>query len=67
VSKIREKAALLLGLGIVLFMPPVALIFAKPHMLWGIPLPVLYIFVLWLALIGGVRFVSKRLPPGSTD
>lgn len=66
ITRIRESAALLLALGIVLLLPPLALIFAKVTTVWGIPLPVLYLFGLWLALIIGVWFISRQLPRGPT-
>jgi len=65
ITRARESAASLLALGIALLLPPLALIFARPVTLWGIPLPVFYLFGLWLALILGVWFISRRLPPVS--
>lgn len=66
ITRVKESAALLLALGIVLFLPPLALIFAKTTTIWGIPLPVLYLFGLWLALIIGVWFLSRQLPRSSS-
>lgn len=64
-TKIREAAALLLYLGVVLVLPPIALIFAKPHHVAGIPLPALYIFGVWVALVIGALFTSRLLPKSS--
>lgn len=61
-SKPRETAALLLCLGTVLLFPPIALIFAKPTLLLGIPLPVFYVFGIWLLLVLGAVAVSRLLP-----
>lgn len=65
ITRARKSAASLLALGIALLLPPLALIFARPVTLWGIPLPVFYIFGLWLALIIAIWFISRRLPPVS--
>lgn len=62
ITRPRESAALLLCLGVVLLLPPVALIFAKTIRLLDIPLPVLYVFGAWLALIVGAFVVSRILP-----
>lgn len=61
-SKPREAAALLLCLGTVLSFPPIALIFAKPHHVLGVPLPVFYIFGTWLLLVLGAVAISRLLP-----
>jgi hypothetical protein len=48
------KAARLVGifiLSLALFNFPILGIFSKPHWLGGIPMPVLYLFVVWLVLI----------------
>lgn len=60
--KPREAAALLLCLGVALLFPPLALIFAKPHNLLGIPLPVFYIFGTWLLLVLGAVAIARILP-----
>lgn len=67
ITKVRESAALVLALGIALLLPPLALIFAKIFSLWGVPLPVLYVFGVWSALIVGIGLISRRLPPGSSE
>lgn len=65
IAKPREAAALMLCLGVVLLCPPIALIFAKPPHLLGIPLPVFYIFGVWLGLVLGAVAVSRLLPEPS--
>lgn len=62
ISKPRETAALVLCLGIALLFPPIALIFAKPALLLGIPLPVFYVFGVWLLLVLGAVAVTRLLP-----
>ena len=67
-GKPREAAALLVCLGLALLFPPIVLIFAKPHHMLGIPLPVFYIFGIWLVLVLGAVAVSRLLPdPESSD
>jgi len=67
-SKPREAAALLVCLGVALLFPPIALIFARPQDMLGVPLPVFYIFGLWLLLVLGAVAVSRLLPdPESSD
>lgn len=61
-SKPRETAALLLCIGVVLWIPPIALIFGKPVWLFEVPLPVFYIFGTWLLLVAGAIVVSRILP-----
>lgn len=62
IAKSREAAALLLCAGIVLLLPPLALIFAKPGYLLGIPLPVFYVFGIWIALVIAAVAISRCLP-----
>ncbi len=62
ITKPREAAALLLCAGIVLLLPPIALIFAKNGYLLGIPLPVLYVFGIWIGLIIAAVVISRFLP-----
>ncbi len=64
-TKARETAALMLWFGIVLLTPPVILIFDKPLELLGVPLPVLYIFCVWLLLIAGSAILARTLPDSS--
>ena len=66
-SKPREAAALIVCLGVALVFPPIALIFAKPHHLLGVPLPVFYIFGIWLALVLGAAVVARLLPDSESS
>jgi hypothetical protein len=61
-SKPRETAALILCLGVAALMPPIALIFGKPGFILGVPVPVLYIFGIWLLLVAGAVAISRILP-----
>lgn len=62
IVKSREAAALLLCLGAALLFPPIALIFSKAHTVLGIPLPVFYLFGIWLLLVIGAVVISRILP-----
>jgi len=48
--------------GVVLLMPPLLWIFNKDVLVLGVPLPVLYVFGVWLVLIAGA-VVFARTPP----
>lgn len=61
-ARTPDTAALMLGLGVVLWLPPIALIFIRPQMVFGVPLPMLYFFGTWLALVLGAAVVAHRLP-----
>lgn len=65
IAKPREAAALLLCAGIVLLLPPIALIFSKPRDLLGIPLPVFYVFGIWVGLVIAAVVISRLLPDAS--
>ena len=51
----------LLVVGAILVMPPVAAIFLLDGTIFGLPIPVLYIFAVWLALIIGAAILAKPL------
>lgn len=60
----RALSALLTCLGIVLLLPPIALIFDKPFSAAGVPVAALYVFGIWIVLIVFAIFVSRSLPRG---
>jgi len=60
--RVRDAAALLPVLALVLFTPPVVTLFAAAHAdLSGVPLIVVYVFGTWLALIAATAWLSRRL------
>lgn len=60
-----EKIALALPIvGMILFLPPVTKIFDLDNQIASIPLPVVYLFLVWLALIASARLVAGRLKIG---
>ncbi len=57
----RDMAALLPFVGIFLLVPPVILIFAKPVLIAGVPLIVVYLFGVWAAAILCAMVVAHHL------
>lgn len=51
----------LLIVGAVLLMPPVASVFQLDGTVFGIPILIFYIFAVWLALIIGAAVLAKPL------
>ena len=58
-----ESAALFLSLlGVLLILPPLAVVFQLQQRLLGVPLEVIYLFVCWLSLIGAAFWLGRWLP-----
>ena len=58
-----ESAALFLSLlGVLLILPPLAMVFQLERRLFGVPLEVIYLFVCWLGLIVAAFWLGRRLP-----
>ena len=66
-GRARDLARIVTLLGTVLFMPPVVVLFATDTRIGGMPLIVVYLFGVWLALIGVARLLSHRLEPRPPD
>lgn len=49
--KTRDRAMVLLSLGIVLLMPPVAGVFELNEKIFGVPVTLVYLFSIWFFLI----------------
>ena len=62
-GRARDLARIVTLLGTVLFLPPVVLLFATDARIGGMPLIVVYLFGVWLALIGCARLLAHRLEP----
>lgn len=62
-TRVREAAVLLPIFGLLLLMPPVIALFVVPVYFTGIPLIVLYLFGVWLALIGCAAWLGRKLLP----
>ena len=59
--KLREAGLILPGLGLLALMPPAATILAVDGTILGVPVVVAYVFAIWLGLILGARWLSRRL------
>lgn len=59
--KARDRAFVLLIVGLTLFLPPSAGVFQLDIRIAGIPFTALYLFVAWGLLIAGAAALSTRL------
>lgn len=57
-----DLAALLPIFGAVLLTPAMANLFHTGTSLFGLPLDMLYVFAVWILLIAGAWWLSRRLP-----
>lgn len=72
--KIRDRSVALLIVGTLLLLPPVAGISLVEARVFGVPFPLLYVFLVWAALIAGAarlagrlqedENLAERMPPG---
>jgi hypothetical protein len=59
-GRARELLVALFLLGVLLFAPPLLLIFNKETLILGVPTLYLYLFAVWAALIALVALVVER-------
>jgi hypothetical protein len=59
-ERARDAAALLPLAASILFLPPFILLFAVPVRVGGIPLIVVYTFVVWAALVLAAWLLARR-------
>ena len=59
-GRTRELLVTLFALGVLLFTPPLLILFNKPDLGLGLPMLYLYLFLVWAALIGLVALVVER-------
>ena len=59
--KLRDASVLLPLAGLVLLMPPVALVLSLPARIGGVPVVVIYVFLVWAFLILAARAVGRRM------
>ncbi len=59
--KSRDRALILLLVGLILVTPPVGGIFHLDLKLAGVPFTMIYLFVVWAGLITGAALLSRRL------
>ena len=59
--RLRDALILLPLAGAAALLPPVVLLFQAPTAVFGIPLPVLYVFSVWFALVLVGAILSRRV------
>lgn len=57
----KDAAAVLPFVAVFLLIPPIILIFAKPVLVAGVPLIVVYLFGVWAAAIFAAMVLARRL------
>ena len=65
--KLASAALVLTLLGALLFMPPIAAVFQIRQLILGVPSEVIYLFAVWVLLIVGAWWLSRRLPREGED
>lgn len=58
---VRDMASILPVAAIVLFLPPMILVFSAPVLVAGVPLIVLYLYGVWAGIILVALLVARRL------
>lgn len=53
--------------GALLLLPPIINLFNKRSLLFGVPLEVLYLFLVWIVLIAGAVVISANVPRTPAD
>ena len=59
--KARDQSMVLLLIGTVLLMPPVAGVFLLDGAVGPIPVPLFYVFTVWIVLIVGTAVLARKL------
>ena len=59
--KARDRSIALLLIGIVALMPPIAGIFLIDGKVFGVPFPLVYVFVIWGLLVAGAAALASIL------
>ena len=59
--KLESVALLLAVFGTLLIMPPLVLLFVHEGRLFGIPIPIVYLFAVWAVLVFGARRLAHLL------
>jgi hypothetical protein len=65
--KLASAALVLKLLGALLFMPPIATVFQIRRLILGVPSEVIYLFAVWVLLVLGAWWLSRRLPREGED
>ncbi|MCW2306121.1 hypothetical protein [Rhodobium gokarnense] len=56
----RDRAIVLVIVGVAVLMPPIIGMSLIPHKIAGIPVPLLYVFSVWICLIAGAFLLARR-------
>lgn len=59
--RLRDRSAVLLLLGLILLMPPLAIVFHLEIKIAGIPFTLVYLFGIWAVLIAAAMRISRRM------
>jgi hypothetical protein len=59
--KVESAALFLTIVGAMLILPPLALVFQIQRRLFGLPVEVIYLFVVWALLIAGAFWLGRQL------
>ena len=65
-QKARDAILATTVFGALLLVPPILPFFDQPRSVFGAPLILVYVFSVWLALIGLTWWLSRRLPMETT-
>lgn len=60
--KLEAMALFITVFGVLLIIPPIALVFQLERRLFGLPIEVIYLFVCWAGLVAGAFWLGRRLP-----
>jgi hypothetical protein len=60
-ARTQEQLVALFVLGALLLLPPLLVIFNQPVRVLGVPVLYLYLFVVWIAVIGLTAAIARRI------
>jgi hypothetical protein len=66
-GRVRDRAVVLLVLGVVLWLPPLCGASLVEGRILGLPVPLFYIFAVWALLILGTVLLARPLAEASGD
>jgi hypothetical protein len=61
-GKLESAALLLTVAGVLLIMPPLAQLFQWQRRFFGVPIEVIYLFLVWAGMVVGARALARRMP-----
>lgn len=65
-GKARDRSIALVVVGIVLLMPPLVGVSLVDGSIAGMPIPLVYVFVVWVGLIAAAAALARPLRSGET-